>query len=59
MNEEQTERLDALCWDAFSKRFNGASRDELERFPKLKAEWHQWRDAWTQGAEAFHSVTIN
>lgn len=59
MDEIKVERMQALCWDAFSVRFGDATRDELERFPKLKAEWEQWQAAWRLGIEAFISVAHN
>lgn len=53
---EHAETMNRLCWEAFSARFNNAERDELERFPKLKAAWGDWRAAWFAGAEACAKV---
>lgn len=57
MDEIKIERMKALCWEAFGARYGNPTRDELERFPKLQAEWVQWQDAWRLGIEAFISVT--
>lgn len=58
MDEAKVERMKTLCWEAFGARFGAPTLDELERFPKLKAEWEQWQAAWRLGIEAFISVAL-
>lgn len=55
--ESRVETLQHLCWDSFSARYHHAEPAELERFPKLKAAWDEWKTAWCAGIEAYLSTT--
>ncbi len=57
--DERVKTMQRLMWESFSARYHNAEREELERFPKLKAAWDEWQTAWCAGISAHISTYVS